>query len=160
MHLATVKHVDHLVKIGVFVPTQQSEWALPSFIIPKKDWHVHWMTQQSHQVQKYPLLIILDILQKCSGYNFFTKLDISIQYYTFELDEEKKNLCTIITPFGKYKYARLLMGLTSSTDIAQSIMESVISGIDDANVYIDNVGAFQRLGQPSATPCKHLKLSP
>jgi hypothetical protein len=46
------------------------------------------------------------------------------------------------TPFGKYKYLRLLMGLKCSPDIAQAAMENILSEIKDANVYIDVVGAF------------------
>jgi hypothetical protein len=65
-----------------------------------------------------------------------------MQYYTFDLDEECQDLCTIISPFGKYKYARLPFGLKCSPDIAQSIMESVVFGIEDADVYMDNVGVF------------------
>ena len=34
------------------------------------------------------------------------------------------------------------MGLKFSPDIAQAIMENVLSGIEDADVYIDDVGAF------------------
>jgi hypothetical protein len=65
-----------------------------------------------------------------------------MQYYTFELDEESQDLCTIITSLGKYKYLRLLMGLKCSSDIAQAATKNVLSDIKDANIYIDDVGAF------------------
>ena len=38
IHLSTFKgELDHLVDLGVLVPQRESEWASPSFIIPKKD---------------------------------------------------------------------------------------------------------------------------
>jgi hypothetical protein len=70
------------------------------------------------------------------------KLDVSMQFYTFELDKESQDICTIIMPFGKYKDLRLPIGLKYSPDIAQAAMESVLSDIEDTDVYIDNVGAF------------------
>jgi hypothetical protein len=65
-----------------------------------------------------------------------------MQYYTFELGKESQDLCTIITPFGNYKYLRLLMGLKCSTDIAQAAMENELSDIEDSDIFIDDAGAF------------------
>jgi hypothetical protein len=148
IHLKTFKkELDHLVKIGVLAAQQESEWVSPSFIIPKKDDRVHWISNlcqlnKAIRPKQYPLPIIMDILHKHSGYKFFTKLDVSMQYYTFELDKESQDHCAIVTPFGKYNYLRLPMRLKCSPDIAQAAMENVLSDIKDANVYINDVGAF------------------
>jgi hypothetical protein len=44
--------------------------------------------------------------------------------------------------FGKSKYLRLLIGLKCSPDISQAAMENVLSDIEDADIHIDDVGAF------------------
>jgi hypothetical protein len=78
IHLKTFKkELDHLVKIGVLAAQHESEWALPSFIIPKKDGRVRWISNlcQLNKVirrKQYPLPIITDILRKHSEYKFFT----------------------------------------------------------------------------------------
>ena len=62
-------------------------------------------------------------------------------YYTFELDEESKDLCTIVSPFGKYRYCHLPMGVNQSPDLAQVIIEEVLHDLD-VDAYLDDVGLW------------------
>ena len=64
------------------------------------------------RIQVFPLPKIQDVLHRRPGYKFFTKIDLSMCYYTFELDEASRNLCVIVMPFGKYCYKCLPMGVS------------------------------------------------
>ena len=79
------------------------------FHYTKKGSTVRWISdlRELNKVvirNQYPLPIIGDILKKRIGYKLFTKLDISMQHYTLELDDESANECTIVTPFKKIKH--------------------------------------------------------
>ncbi len=106
-HLAAFKkELDRSVQLGVLSLQGASKWGSPTFVTPKKDNTVCWVSNlwELNKVvlrKQYPLPIINDILCRQTGYALFSKLDISMQYYMLALDEDSKDLTTIITPFGK-----------------------------------------------------------
>ena len=157
-HLAVFKEeLRRLISIGVIEKAQRSEWIAGTFIVPKKDGRVRWITDfrglnKSLRRRVYPLRKISEIFQRRSGYRYFTKLDISMQYYTFVLDEPSHNLCTFATPFGLYCYCRLPMGVSESPDIATEKMHSVLDDIEGIEFYMDDIGVF------SSTWPTHLSL--
>jgi hypothetical protein len=84
-HEAVFKEeLNRFCEIGVLSRCGASTWLLPSFIIPKKDGKVRWISDfrklNEHIRRKvYHLPKITDILKRRNGYKYFTKLDISMQ---------------------------------------------------------------------------------
>ena len=92
----------------------------------------------------YPLPLIEEVIWKMNGFTFATCLDLNRGYYHFVLDEQSRQLCGIILPWGKYSYARLPQGLMPSSDIFQSYMMKIFGDFEDIIVYIDNIILFTK----------------
>ena len=134
---------DRLVKLGVLEECQESEWAAPTFIIPKKNNTVRFISDfrklnAALKRKPYPIPKIQDMLQKLEGFKYATALDLNMGYYTIRLNPDAQNLCTIVLPWGKYKYKRLPMGVAGSPDIFQAKMSSLMAGLEFVRVYLDD----------------------
>ena len=103
------KEIQRLVEIGVLKKVNRSEWAAPTFIIPKKNYTVRVITdfrELNKQIKRKPFPIpkIHDLLLKLEGFKFATSLDLNMGYYHIELTPMSKKLCTFVLPWGKYEY--------------------------------------------------------
>jgi hypothetical protein len=125
IHKDTVtKKVVRLCELGVLERQPASEWALPSFIIPKKVRTVRFLSN-FREVNKrlvrtpFPILKITTVLQELEGFTSATALDLDMAYYTIRLDPDASKICTIIFPWGKYSYKQLPKGIAGSPNIFQ-----------------------------------------
>jgi hypothetical protein len=50
----------------------------------------------------------------------------------------------VVTPFGKFQYKRLPMGVSQAPDLCQEIMESILKDIPDVEVFLDDIGIFSQ----------------
>ena len=121
-----------------------SEWASPSFIIPKKDNTVHFISDfrevNKRLVRKpFPIPKISTVLQELEGFTFATALDLNMGYYTIRLDPDASKICTIIFPWGKYSYLRLPMGIAGSPDIFQAKMSELMVALEFVRTYLDDL---------------------
>ena len=145
VHEATLRQeVERLCKIGVLKKVNRSEWAAPTFIIPKKDGSVRFISdfrELNKRIKRkpYPIPKIQDLLIRLEGFQYATSLDLNMGYYHIELSPDSKKLCTIVLPFGKYEYQRLPMGLCNSPDIFQEKMSELMCDLEYIRVYIDDL---------------------
>ena len=102
------------------------------------------------------------MLLKVSNFTYAIALDLVMGYYNIRLSDNTKKLCTITTPFDKYEYNRLPMGISTAPDIFQDRncqlfedLESVSRTCMD-DLLIVSHGAYEEHLNEVKTVCKWL----
>ena len=78
--------VQRLCEIGVLRKVNRSQWGAPTFIIPKKDNTVRFISdfrELNKRIKRkpYPIPKIQDLLLKLEGFQYATSLDLNMGYY-------------------------------------------------------------------------------
>jgi hypothetical protein len=150
VHKATlIKEINRICSIGVLKKQASSEWASPTFIIPKKDMTVNTISdfrELNKRIvrQPFPIPKISTTLQELEGFNYATAIDLNMGYYTIRLDPMAVEMCTMIFPAGKYSYLRLPVGMSGSADIFQSEMMDLMETLEYVQAYIDDLLCITR----------------
>jgi hypothetical protein len=53
-------------------------------------------------------------------------LDLNMGYYHIKLDADAQKICTIVFPWGKFKYKRLPMGIKIALDVFQNVINKLV----------------------------------
>ena len=102
IHELTFKQeLDWLEYLKVIKKFNRSQWGAPTFLIPKKDSTVFFISdfrELNKRIlrQPYPIPKIQDLLLRLEGFCYGTTLDLNMGYYHIELSAKSKELCTIV----------------------------------------------------------------
>jgi hypothetical protein len=145
-----IKEVERLCQLGVLERQPASEWALPSFIMPKKDKTVRflsyfWEVNKRLVRKPFPIPKISTVLTEIGGFSYSTALDLNMGYYTIRLNLNASKICTVIFPWGKYSYTRLPMGIAGSPDIFQEKMLELMESLEFVRAYLDDLLCISKL---------------
>jgi len=152
--------LDRPVKEGTIELVELSEWATPIVLIVKGDGTIRicgdykQTVNQAAKLDNYPIPKIKDLYATLGEGKEFTKLDLSQAYQQLELDEESEGFTTISTHKGLFRYNRLPYGIASAPGIFPRTIESLLQGIPQVVVRIDDILVT---GKTRHNHLKHLK---
>ena len=140
------KALTSLCNRGILTPVESSLWATPIVTPLKKDGITpricgdYWLTLNEPLYQHCCITDgPEDIFNRLYGSKCFSKIDLKDANLQIPLDPESSSLTTITTPFGLFRYNYLPPGLTVSPAIFQSVINSIVTGVDGVEVYQDDI---------------------
>ena len=139
------KELDRLLADDIIEPVQYSDWATPVVPVMKADKSVRLCgdykltVNQVAKLDRYPIPRIEDLYAQLGNGTSYTKLDMRHAYEQIELHPESRKYVTINTPRGLFTYKRLPYGVSSAPGIYQRVMDSLLKGIKNTMVYLDDV---------------------
>ena len=139
------KELDRQVAEGILEPVKTSRWAAPVVPVKKANGSLRLCgsydqtVNKASQLEKYPLPRVDELFAAMAGGKMFTKIDLREAYFQLELDNESKEALTINTHKGLFRPNRLGFGVKSAVSIFQREMETLLSGIPNVAVFLDDI---------------------
>ena len=95
------------------------------------------MRRPHHYIQ-----VLDDILLQLQGASVFSILEARSGYWNVKLDDESKLLTTFNTPYGRYCFRRLPVGLVSVQDVFQNKVDQTFEGLPVVVAIGDDIVVF------------------
>ena len=130
---------------GILSQVDHSNWAAPIVVVKKANGSVRICADfstglnEALEPNQYPLPLPDEIFAKLAGCHTFSIIDLSDAYLQVEVDDDSRELLTINTHRGLFRYNRLVPGVKSAPGAFQRIIDSMIAGISGVSSYLDDL---------------------
>lgn len=141
-----VKHeLERLVKRGVLVPVDEpTPWVSQMAVVRKPNGSLRICIDpqplnEALMREHYKLPVLDDVLPDLKDAKLFSKLDVKEAFWHVRLDKESSELTTMITPFGRFRWACLPFGLKVSSEIFQKRLNEALSDLKGVVCIADDI---------------------
>jgi hypothetical protein len=130
------QEITRLVNCNIVIvsPVESSDWSTLIVPVMKPDGSVRLCGDYRVTIPR-----VEDLFLSLTGGNTFTKLDLSQAFQQVELEDTSKDVVTIATHKGFFRYNRLPYGVASAPGLFQREMEKLIMGIEGVVCFLDDI---------------------
>ena len=147
--LKAVKNtLGEMVDQNIIEPvTTPTDWCSPMVPVPKTGGKVR-ITVDFRQLNKglkretFHIPLFEELSYKLCNAKVMSKLDAASGFFQIPLAKDAQNLTTFLTPFGRFRFKRLPMGVNIAPEIYQRKMSTLLDGLDGVIVYMDDILIF------------------
>lgn len=139
-----MQELDRLVQDNILEPVSEpTDWVHPIVIVKKPSGGLRicidpWPLNK-YLKRKHYILPVEGVLGELNDAKIFTVLDASRAFLQIPLDTYSSKLCTITTPFGRYKYKTMPYGISSAPEVFQKLVNVIYDGLEGVIPYMDDI---------------------
>ncbi|GMF39879.1 unnamed protein product [Phytophthora fragariaefolia] len=135
------KEIQRLINADVLEQIYDSEIASPAFFLTKPSGDLRLLNdfrEHNKFLRRSPYYVprIREILMRLSQAKCVSTFDANLGYYGRRLDKKNRSLTAFCLPFGKFRYKRLPMGISTAPDEYQACMKKIVGDLDFVMVYV------------------------
>ncbi|XP_030578703.1 uncharacterized protein K02A2.6-like [Archocentrus centrarchus] len=139
------EELQNLQQRGIITPVECStEWISAMVVVQKQNGKprvcidpkpLNKALRRSH----FPLPTIEDILPDLSKAKVFTVCDVKSGFWHVQLEEESSYVTTFATPFGRYRWLRMPMGISTAPEIFQRKLMQALDNMPGLYIIADDI---------------------
>ena len=148
-HYQWVKEEIEKLLAPKFIHASHSSWLAHIIVVPKGDGGKHFIIDYralNKVTSKFtwPMPKVEDIFSKLNGATYFTTLDLQAGYHHIPLDKSSIPKTAFNSPFGKFEYVKVLVGLALAPAYFQELMTGILKDFPFAIAYLDDIIIFSK----------------
>lgn len=139
------QELDTMVKKGIVSPIEEpTMFVSPIVVVPKGKDGVRICgdyTAVNKNILRpiFPIHKVELTLARLKGAKVFSKIDATSGFFQIPLNDESKKVTTILTPFGRFMYNRLPMGLNCAPEYFSMKFSNLFSDLEGVVIHVDDV---------------------